>query len=215
MRLKQLLYCDLARQTELEGRQAVPPSLARLLHRLPHPRFLPIVLCRASRAARLRGIPLVPAMLTYFNIVLFGLEVTPRCEIGPGIFFPHPSGTVVGAWRIGSNVTILQGVTLGAKRMDLGFDPAQRPEVGDNVVLGAGSKILGGIYIGDNVTVGANAVVVGSVEPGSTVVGIPARKLSTMRHRDGGIAMSKASTGEIHAPSNGQPVGPHCHHSEL
>jgi serine O-acetyltransferase len=172
--LKELLYSDLARQAELEGRPVSRPSIARLLRRLLHPRFLPIVLCRASRAARLQKIPVLPELLTYLNIVLFGLEVTPRCEIGPGIFFPHPSGTVIGAWRIGSNATILQGVTLGAKRMDLGFDFKLRPEVGDNVTLGAGSKILGGIHIGDNVTVGANSVVVASVEAGCTVVGIPA-----------------------------------------
>jgi serine O-acetyltransferase len=180
--LKQLLYSDLARQAELEDRPAARPSFARLLRRLLHPRFLPIVLCRASRAARLRKFPVLPELLTYLNIVLFGLEITPRCEIGPGIFFPHPSGTVIGAWRIGSNVTILQGVTLGAKRMDLGFDFRLRPEIGDNVTLGAGSKILGGIHIGDNVTVGANSVVVDSVEPNSTVVGIPARKISKQPH---------------------------------
>jgi serine O-acetyltransferase len=182
--LKQLLYSDLARQSELEGRPVVRPSIARLLRRLLHPRFLPIVLCRASRAARLRKIPLVPELLTYLNIVLFGLEVTPRCEIGPGIFFPHPSGTVIGAWRIGRNVTILQGVTLGAKKMDLGFDSRLRPEIGNNVTLGAGSKILGGIHIGDNVTVGANSVVVNSVDAGCTVVGIPARKISRERLHD-------------------------------
>jgi serine O-acetyltransferase len=184
MGLKQLLYRDLARQSELEGRPVVQPRMAGFLRRLPHHRFLPIVLCRVSRAALLRRIPVLPQLLTYLNIVLFGLEVTPRCEIGPGIFFPHPSGTVVGAWRIGSNVTILQGVTLGAKRMDLDFDSKLRPEVGDNVVLGAGAKILGGIQIGDNVTVGANSVVVDSVEAGSTVVGIPARRISQERYRD-------------------------------
>ena len=184
MPLKRLLYSDLARQAELEGSAIVRPGFAGLLCRLLHPRFLPIVLCRASRAARLRKIPVLPELLTYLNIVLFGLEVTPRCEIGPGIFFPHPSGAVIGAWRIGSNVTILQGVTLGAKRMDLGFDVRLRPEVGDNVVLGAGAKILGGIRIGDNVTVGANAVVVDSVEANCTVVGIPARKVSRERNQD-------------------------------
>jgi|SRR5882672_864987 len=176
--LRQLLYSDLARQAELEGRLGERPGWARFLRRLLHHRFLPIVLCRVSRAARLARIPVLPELLTYFNIVLFGLEVTPRCEIGPGIFFPHPSGTVIGAWRIGSNVTILQGVTLGAKTMDLGFDFRLRPEIGDDVVLGAGSKILGGINIGDNVTVGANSVVVDSVEANCTVVGIPARKIS-------------------------------------
>jgi serine O-acetyltransferase len=85
---------------------------------------------------------------------------------------------VVGAWRIGSNVTIFQGVTLGSKKLDLCFDSRLRPDVGNNVVLGAGSKILGGIHIGDNVTVGANSVVLDSVEGGITVGGIPARKIS-------------------------------------
>jgi serine O-acetyltransferase len=176
--LKQLLYSDLARQAELEGRPIARPSFAGLIRRLLHHRFLPIVLCRVSRAAMLGKIPVLPGLLTYLNIVLFGLEVSPRCEIGPGIFFPHPSGTVIGAWRIGSNVTIFQGVTLGAKELDMGFDFRLRPDVGDNAVLGAGSKILGGIHIGDNVAVGANSVVVDAVEAGSTVVGIPARKVA-------------------------------------
>jgi len=132
----------------------------------------------------LAGIPVLPQLLTYLNIVLFGLEVSPRSEIGPGIFFPHPSGTVVGAWRIGRNATIFQGVTLGAKELDMDFDFRLRPNVGNNVVLGAGSKILGGIRIGDIVTVGANSVVVDSVEDDSTVVGIPARRVSKERHRD-------------------------------
>jgi serine O-acetyltransferase len=187
--LKEFLYSDLARQAELEGRP-VSPTLAALLRRLLHPRFLPIVLCRMSRAALLRRIPVLPQLLTYLNIVLFGLEVTPRCEIGPGIFFPHPSGTVVGAWRIGRNAIILQGVTLGAKTMDLAFDFRLRPEVGDNVVLGAGSKILGGIHIGRNAIVGANSVVVDSVEADSIMVGIPARKLSKERPSNRDVEMA-------------------------
>jgi serine O-acetyltransferase len=181
--LKQLLYSDLARQVQLEGGSATRLGFAMLLRRLLHHRFLPIVLCRGSRAAMLAGIPLLPELLTYLNLGLFGLEVAPRCEIGPGIFFPHPSGTVIGAWRIGSNVTIFQGVTLGSKELDMGFDFRQRPDIGDNVVLGAGAKILGGIHIGNQVTVGANSVVVNSVEAGSTVVGIPARRVSKPRHR--------------------------------
>lgn len=184
--LKQLLYSDLARQTGLEGRPAAPSFLG-FLRRFLHHRFLPIVLCRVSRAAMRGRIPVLPQLLTYLNIVLFGLEVSPRCEIGPGIFFPHPSGTVIGAWRIGSNVSVFQGVTLGAKELDMGFDCQLRPEVGDNVVLGAGSKILGGIRIGDNVTVGANSVVVDSVDAGSTVVGIPARRVPKRPDRNSEI----------------------------
>ncbi|MBZ5664870.1 MAG: serine acetyltransferase [Acidobacteriia bacterium] len=181
--LKQLLASDLQRQAELEGRPITRPTFLGFLRRLLHHRFLPIVLCRGSRAAMLAKIPLVPELLTYLNLVLFGLEVAPRCEIGPGIFFPHPSGTVIGAWRIGSHVTIFQGVTLGAKELDMSFDERLRPDIGNNVMLGAGCKVLGGIHVGDNVTVGANSVVVNSVEDGTTVAGIPARKLESKVER--------------------------------
>jgi serine O-acetyltransferase len=174
--LKQLLASDLVRQYELEHRPWPRFPFLALVCRLLHPRFLPIVLCRVSRAAWLRQVPVLPALCRYLNLVLFGLEVAPRCEIGPGIFFPHPSGVVIGASRIGANVTIFQGVTLGAKALDMEYDVRLRPEVGDNVVLGAGAKILGGLHIGDHVTVGANAVVVESVESGNTVVGIPVRR---------------------------------------
>jgi len=116
-------------------------------------------------------------LLTYVNLVLFGLEITPRCEVGPGVFFAHTSGSVIGAARIGSNATIFGGVNLGAKYLDMGFDPAQRPEVGNNVVLGTGCKVLGPVRIADNVTVGANSVVTHSIKPNTTVAGIPAREI--------------------------------------
>ncbi len=172
--LKELLYSDLARQYELEGKPDMRPNFFRFLGRMLHFRYLPNVLCRTSRAAMLAGIPMVPKLLTYFNLVLFGLEVTPKCEIGPGIFFAHPVGCVIGAWRIGSNVTLFQGVGLGAKHADMGFQPELRPEIGNNVVLGAGCKVLGPCHIGDYVTVGVNSVVLSSVEPRRTVLGIPA-----------------------------------------
>jgi serine O-acetyltransferase len=179
MSLRRLLYSDLARQYELEGRHDRRPNVWRFLVRLLHYRFLPIVLYRTSRSALLAGIPLLPNLMTYLNLVLFGLEITPRCEVGPGVFFAHTSGSVIGAGRIGNNVTIFGGVNLGAKELDMGFDPAVRPEIGDNVVLGTGCKVLGAVRIADNVTVGANSVVLQSVEPNTTVVGIPARKVQT------------------------------------
>jgi serine O-acetyltransferase len=86
---------------------------------------------------------------------------------------------VVGASRIGTKVTFFQGVTVGAKRMDMQFDPALRPTIGNDVVLGAGCKVLGGIQLGDGVTVGANAVVLDSVEANATVAGVPAQVISS------------------------------------
>ena len=131
--LKQLLYSDLVRHYELEGSPGIQPNFLRFLCRLAHFRLLPVVLCRLSRAAMQNRVPLLPKLLTYINIVLFGIEVTPRCEIGPGIFFAHTSGTVIGAVKIGANAIIYQGVTLGTKKLGFGFDSAHRPEVGDNV----------------------------------------------------------------------------------
>jgi len=175
--LKQLLSSDLARQYALEGRFHKQPGLFRIACRLLHPRFLPIFLYRMSRTSRLARIPLAPNLFSYLNLVLFGMDVTPACEIGPGIFFPHTSGIVIGASSIGSNVTLYQGVTLGAKQLDMHFDPSTRPTIGNNVTLGSGAKILGGITIGDNVKVGANSVVVHSIGPNRTVIGIPAREV--------------------------------------
>jgi serine O-acetyltransferase len=175
--LKSLLYADLERQLELSGRRGAKASLLRLLCRLPHPRFLPVVLCRFSRAAFLNGLPPLAHLLSYLNQILFGIEISPRCVIGPGIFFPHTSGTVIGASKIGKDVTVFQGVTLGARQIDMNYDLSLRPELGDYVVVGAGAKVLGGISLGDNVKVGANSVLLRSVPANATVAGIPAREV--------------------------------------
>jgi serine O-acetyltransferase len=175
--LKALLYADLERQLHLSGHPGAQASLFRLLRRLPHPRFLPIVLCRSSRSAFINGFPELANFLSYLNQVIFGIEISPRCAIGPGIFFPHTSGTVIGASKIGRDATIFQGVTLGARQIDMKYDLALRPELGDYVVVGAGAKVLGGISLGDNVRVGANSVLLRSVPANATVAGIPAREV--------------------------------------
>ena len=115
--------------------------------------------------------------MSYLNQIIFGIEISPKCMIGPGIFFPHTSGTVIGASKIGRGVTIFQGVTLGAKQIDMKYDLALRPELGDFVVVGAGAKVLGGITLGDNVRVGANSVLLQSVPANATVAGVPAREV--------------------------------------
>jgi serine O-acetyltransferase len=175
--LKALLYADLERQLQLSGHAEAKASLPGFFRRLLHPRYLPIVLCRCSRAALLNGWPAIAYLLSYLNQIIFGIEISPKCVIGPGIFFPHTSGTVIGASKVGRNVTIFQGVTLGVRDMDMGFRRDLRPELGDDVVVGAGAKVLGGISLGDNVRVGANSVLLRSVPANSTVVGVPAREV--------------------------------------
>lgn len=169
-----LLLADLERQFSLE-RNGKRANGFQLIKRCLHPRFLPLIFCRLSRAALKAKVPVLPGLFSYLNLVLFGLQITPRCEIGPGLFLPHPCGTVIGAWRIGSNVTLFQQVTLGAKDIDLAFTADLLPEICDNVVIGAGAKVLGGITIGDSSVIGANAVVLRSVASKSIAVGVPAR----------------------------------------
>jgi serine O-acetyltransferase len=117
----------------------------------------------------------LPRLISYFNIVLFGLDVAAKCEIGPGLFLPHTSGTVIGASRIGRDVTIFQNVTIGTKYMDMGWNIDLRPSVGDRVVLGAGCKVLGSLQVGSGSVVGANSVVLADVPENVTVGGIPAK----------------------------------------
>lgn len=109
------------------------------------------------------------------NVVLFGLEVSPRVKIGGGLFLPHTVGTVIGAEQIGECVTVMQGVTLGAKEPDMQFTTTTRPVVGSHVTIGAGAKVIGRVIIGDYAKIGANAVVLRDVPPYAVAVGVPAR----------------------------------------
>ncbi len=143
--------------------------------KLISPRFVPVLVVRLSRYCFLsRGLRIFSPFLTWFNVVIFGLEFTPRCEVAAGLMLPHTVGTVVGASKIGRNATLFQGVTLGAKFADIRFTPATRPVVGDDVTIGAGAKVLGGISIGAGAVVAANSLVLIDVEPGFLAIGVPA-----------------------------------------
>ena len=147
----------------------------RLWYKLIHPRFAPVLLIRLSglfyRSRLLRPFSM---MFSLVNVVLFGLEVTPRCKIGAGLLIPHSSGTVIGAAELGCNVTIFQGVTLGAKFADLDFSPESRPVLGDDVVIGSGAKVLGGIRIGNKGVVSSNSLVTKSIPDNGFAIGVPA-----------------------------------------
>lgn len=173
MVLFSLLRADLNRQFELAG-ASKRANLWRILGRCFHPRFLPLVLLRTAQQFESVRVPICSHFFGYLNLIFFGIEVAPKCKIGPGLFLPHTSGTVVGAWRIGKNVTIFQNVTLGAKTADMGWDVEKRPSVGDGVILGAGCKVLGPVHVGAGSVVGANAVVLADVPENVTVAGIPA-----------------------------------------
>ncbi len=100
-----------------------------------------------------------------------GIEIHPGAQIGKRLFIDHGMGVVVGETTIiGDEVTIYQGVTLGGTGKDTG---KRHPTIGNGVVIGAGSRVLGNIEIGNNSRIGAGSVVLRSVPGDSTVVGVP------------------------------------------
>ncbi|WP_461791084.1 serine O-acetyltransferase EpsC [Pseudothermotoga sp.] len=115
----------------------------------------------------------------YLCRVLFSMDIHPAAEIEPGVVIDHGIGVVIGATAtVKSGTVIYHGVTLGAKRICSG---KRHPDVGRNVIIGAGAKILGPIRVGDNSVIGANAVVLNDVPENCLAVGIPAR---IVRRRD-------------------------------
>ncbi len=112
---------------------------------------------------------------------LTGIEIHPGAKIGRGFFIDHGMGVVIGETaEIGDNVTLYHGVTLGGTSLSKG---KRHPTLEDNVVVGAGAKILGAITIGANSRIGANAVVVRSVPPNSVVVGVPGQIVKRQEER--------------------------------
>ena len=102
-----------------------------------------------------------------------GIEIHPGATIGKGLVIDHGMGVVIGeTTEIGNNCTIYQGVTLGGTGKDVG---KRHPTLGDNVLVGAGAKVLGPIVIDSNSKIAANAVVLKDIPQNSTAVGIPAR----------------------------------------
>lgn len=102
-----------------------------------------------------------------------GIEIHPAAKLGPGLFIDHGMGVVIGETaEIGENVTLLQGVTLGGTSLKR---EKRHPTLGNNVVVGAGAKIIGGFTIGAGSRIGAGSVVVREVPPNSVVVGVPGR----------------------------------------
>jgi len=127
------------------------------------------LLLRLAHALWRAHVPALPGMVARYNLSKHGLDVPPSVEIGPGLYVPHPVGTVVTARRIGARVSLISGITIGMRQTP------EFPVLGDDVYVGAGARILGAVIVGDGASVGANAVVLADVPPGATAVGIPAR----------------------------------------
>ncbi|GBE15883.1 MAG TPA: serine O-acetyltransferase [Proteobacteria bacterium] len=112
-------------------------------------------------------------LLSHVGRFFTGIEIHPAVRAGKGLFIDHGMGVVIGETaEIGENVTLYQGVTLGGVSLKR---EKRHPTLRDNVVVGAGAKVLGPFEVGENSRIGSNSVVVKEVPPNSTVVGIPGR----------------------------------------
>ena len=140
---------------------------------LCYPGFQALVLHRISHKLWNYNLPLFPRVLSQFTRNITGIEIHPGAKIGRGVFIDHGMGVVIGETsEIGDRCLLYQGVTLGGTGKDSG---KRHPTLQENVVVGAGAKVLGAITIGSNTRIGAGSVVVKNVEKNSTVVGIPGR----------------------------------------
>jgi len=132
-----------------------------------------VIFYRIAHSLWSMKVPFLPRYISQLARFFTGIEIHPGARIGEGLFIDHGMGVVVGETAIiGDNVLLYQGVTLGGTGKERG---KRHPTIGNNVVVGAGAKILGNITIGDNSYIGSNAVVIKDVPPNSTVVGVPGR----------------------------------------
>jgi len=158
--IEAVLERDPAVRSKLEVVLCYPGVHALVLHRLAHRIWL------AGWTTLARFVSHVARFLT-------GIEIHPAAKLGPGLFIDHGMGVVIGETaEVGEDVTIYQGVSLAGTSLKR---EKRHPTLGNNVVVGAGAKIIGGFKIGDGSRIGAGSVVVREVPPNSVVVGVPGR----------------------------------------
>ena len=159
---------DPAARSTLEVLTAYPGIHALAMHRVSH---------RLWRW----GFKWLARMLSQLMRWFTGVEIHPGARIGKGLFIDHGMGVVIGETaEIGEGCTLYHGVTLGGTSWQ---QEKRHPTLGNNVVVGAGAKILGPIHIGNNARIGSNSVVVKDVPADATVVGIPGRIVGSSRDR--------------------------------
>jgi serine O-acetyltransferase len=138
-----------------------------------YPGFQALGFHRFAHALYQLRIPFIPRLISHIARFLTGVEIHPAAQIGHSVFIDHGMGVVIGETAIiGNYCLIYQGVTLGGTGKEIG---KRHPTLGNNVVVGAGAKVLGNIEIGNNVRIGAGSVVLRNTPSDCTVVGVPGR----------------------------------------
>ena len=150
-----------------------PAAASELEVALLYSGFHAVAAYRIAHLLHTHGHILAARFISQSAKFLTGIEIHPAAKIGKGLFIDHGCSVVIGETaEIGDNCTLYQGVTLGGTGKDVG---KRHPTLGNNVMIGAGAKVLGPFRIGDNSKIAANAVVLSEVPANCTAVGIPAR----------------------------------------
>ena len=138
-----------------------------------YPGFHALCLHRLAHWLHIHKMSFIPRLISHLGRFFTGIEIHPGAKIGKGVFIDHGMGVVIGETAIVGDYTLIyQGVTLGGTGKESG---KRHPTLGNNVIVGAGAKVLGNIQISDRVRIGAGSIVLGDVPPDATVVGIPGR----------------------------------------
>lgn len=134
-----------------------------------------------------KNLQLTARVLSQIGRFLTGIEIHPGARIGNGFFIDHGMGVVIGeTTEIGNNVTLYHDVTLGGTTVFTAAGKVtskRHPTIGDNVIIGSGSQVLGPIKIGNNAKIGSNAIVTKDVSPNTTVMGLAAHKVETLNRK--------------------------------
>ena len=166
--LKVVFDRDPAARHTLEILTAYPGVHAVIFHRLSH-------------ACWQLGLKWLARFISHISRWFTGIEIHPGAKLGRRLFIDHGMGIVIGETaEIGDDCTLYHGVTLGGTSWNKG---KRHPTLGNNVVIGAGAKVLGPLFVGDNARIGSNSVVLKDVEPGKTMVGIPANAVDSDEYR--------------------------------
>ena len=168
---------------------------------LCYPGLHALCLHRLSHRLWSTGVPLLPRILSQLGRLITGVEIHPGARIGQGVFIDHGMGVVIGETAVvGNRCLLYQGVTLGGTGKRCG--QRRHPSLGENVVVGAGAKVLGGISVGANTRIGAGSVLLRDVEADCTVVGVPGRVIHQSGVRINPLAHSQLPDAEAQVIRN-------------
>ncbi|PHZ83607.1 serine O-acetyltransferase [Paremcibacter congregatus] len=175
-----------------------PAAKSKIDALLSYPGVHALIFYRMAHWAWENGFFTLGRFISHIGRFMSGIEIHPGAKIGCGVFIDHGMGVVIGETaEVGDNVTLYQGVTLGGTSLDGG---KRHPTLEDNVIVGAGAKILGPITIGKNARVGSNAVVVKPVMENATVVGIPAKVVQPTKDLDRDFCAYGMATDDLPDP---------------